>query len=135
MTKEKLEAYKSMNAEIIELRERVMFLKNDDSIIKADTVLDYRTGQGIPKRIEGVDQKAYWRKRNRYVDRIKQLQKECDDIEDWVENISDSMTRRIFRLAYIDGVSFKEIGMMLNMDRSNVGKKIRAYISKDPVKK
>lgn len=130
MTKERLEEYRSMKEEISELKERVSLLKNDDSVIKADTILDYRTGQGIPKRIEGIDQRAYWHKRKHYLNRIQELRKACDEVEEWVEGIEDSMTRRIFRMVYMDGMSQTEVGTILHLDRSRISRRITDFIKK-----
>lgn len=128
MTRELLESYKSMKAEIVELKSRLEHLKDDESLIDADTVLDYRSGHGIPKSIVGYDSGRYWRKHRKYDEKIKVLQEKCDMVEEWVEEIKESETRRIFRMAYLDGMSYTEIGRVLHVDRSSIGKRIKAYM-------
>lgn len=129
MDRGKLEAYRSMTAEIAELQDKLENLKDDENLIDADTVLDYHTGHGIPRSIVGVNHNRYWRKRQKYYNRIKELQAECDQIEEWVEQIQDSMTRRIFRMVYIDGMLQKEAGRILHIDRSRISQKISDYLT------
>lgn len=128
MTRETLAAYRSMLAEIAELRSKLENLKDDENLIDTDTVLDYHTGQGRPRRIVGVNQNRYWQKRQQYKSRIEELQAECDRIEEWVEQIQDSMTRRIFRMIYIDGLRQNEVGRILHLERSGVSRKISFYL-------
>lgn len=125
-----MESYKSMLDEKEELRYKLENMKDDETLIDADTVLDYSTGQGIPRSIVGVNQSRYWRKRQQYIRRIEELQAECDRVEEWVEQIRDSMTRRIFRMVYMDGMSQKEVGKVMHLDRSRISRKISAYMSK-----
>ena len=128
MTKKRLEEYRSAKEEISELSEKIRSMEKDEAFIKADTVLDYRTGQGIPKRIMGFDVNAYWKKRRRYAEKLEALQKECDEVEEWIEAIEDSMTRRVFRMAYVDGLSQTTIGAVLHLDRSRISRKITDYL-------
>lgn len=129
MTRERLEAYQSMRAEIRELSERLDNLKNDETI--ADTVLDYRSGQGIPTKIVGLDRERYWRRRQQYSERIASMNEECLKIEEWVEQIGDSMTRRIFRMVYLDGMSQTEVGNALHIERSGISRRITEHLRRD----
>ena len=131
MTKKRLESYLSIKAEIEELQEKEKQLQDDESLVMADTVLDYRTGYGIPKSIVGFDATHYWRKKERYKKRIEELQAEMDEIEEWVEQIKDSLTRRIFRMSYIDGRNQAEVGKALHLERSGISRRISEYLRKE----
>lgn len=135
MTRAELESYRSMRGEIRELRERINNLKDDDSIVDADTILDYKTGKGIPKTIVGVNMERYWRKKRRYEKKIENLQSECSRIEEWIEDIEDSITRRIFRLTYIDGKTQLEVGRAVRLERSVISRRIKEYMQRKETQK
>ena len=128
MTREKLEQYISMQEEIEELTERLKNLKNDEDLILADTAKDYNSGKGVTVDLVGFDQDKYWKRRQRYEKKIRNLVNECSEIESWVERIEDSLTRRIFRLTYLQGLTLTDTGELVHMDRTTVGKRIRAYL-------
>lgn len=129
MTKEMLESYKSMEAEIKELKVKIENLaeaETDNSVI-----LDYKTGFPRPQSVVGVDEKRYYSKLARYQNKIKELQEACDKIEAFVEDIPDSLTRRIFRLTYIEGNSMETVGKKVGLDKSNVSRKIDRYLKEN----
>ena len=68
-----------------------------------------------------------------YQDRLKYARSEAMKIEKFISDIPDSELRQIFEYRYIDGKKIREIGELLNMDRSNIGKKINAYINFPPI--
>lgn len=58
---------------------------------------------------------------------FERLKRECDEIEAFIESISDSQLRRIFRMRYIDGKSLFVIGNKVHLDKSNVSRKINYF--------
>lgn len=58
---------------------------------------------------------------------FEQLKRECAEIEAFIESISDSQLRRIFRMRYIDGKSLFVIGNKVHLDKSNVSRKINLF--------
>lgn len=126
MTKDQLESYKSKIAEIAELQYKLEHI----NVIEHDTILDYRKGYPIPQAVIGVNLDKYKKKEKKYTQKIETLRKECEEIEDFIEAIPDSLTRRIFRMYYIEGKSQKDISQIIHMDRSSVGKKVNRYFSK-----
>ena len=126
MTKQQLESYRSMKEEIAELKYKLNHLGQDDSLIGNDVIMDYRSGYPVPQSVVGYDFEKEWRLKTRYREKIAQLEKMCLDVEEFIENIPDSMTRRIFRLYYVDGKKQKEIAVLVHMDRSTISKKINA---------
>lgn len=128
MTKQQLESYRSMKEEITELKQKLKDLSQDESLIENDTIMDYRSGYPIPQAVLSIDWKKYDRIKNKYEHRILNLEKECEEIENFVEEISDSMLRRIFRMYFLSGKSQKEIGMAVHLDKSNVSRKIENFL-------
>ncbi len=126
MTKQQLEAYRSMKEEITELKYKLAHLGQGDSLIGNDVIMDYRSGYPVPQSVVGYDFEKEWRIKTRYRERIARLEKLCQEVEEFIENIYDSRTRRIFRMYYIDGKKQKEIAKLIHMDRSTVSRKIDA---------
>lgn len=128
MTKKRLEAYRSEKQEIIELRHKLHSLKVED-YIGNDVIMDYRSGFPVPQSVAGTDIGAYWAHQDRLISEISCLDQRCQEIEQWIDQIPDSMTRRIFRLYYEDGQGQQAIAKQLYIDRSVVSRKISNYIN------
>lgn len=126
MTREQLESYRSMKEEIKELQYKLDHLGEADSVIGNDVIMDYRSGYPVPQAVVGVDWDKTDRLHDRYVGRIVRLQKACGEVENCIEGIEDSMTRRIFRMYFLEGMKQKEIAKIVHMDRSVVSRRINA---------
>lgn len=128
MTKEILQSYRSKKDEIVELDWVLRHRWQDEGLIGNDVVFDYRDGYPRPQSVVGFDYDRYDKLQER--DRIKKeaLEKECAEIEEWVEAIPDSLTRRIFRMMYIQGRKQKQVAKDVHLDRSRVSRKIDKYL-------
>ena len=128
MTKEILQSYRSKKDEIVELDWVLRHRWQDDGLIGNDVVFDYRDGYPRPQSVVGFDYDRYDRLQER--DRIKKeaLEEECAEIEEWVEAIPDSLTRRIFRMLYIQGRKQKQVAKAVHLDQSRVSRKIDEYL-------
>lgn len=128
ITKELLQGYRSKKDEIQELD---YILKNrwrDEGLIGNDVIFDYSKGYPMPQSVVGFDQAKYERLQDRDQRRKEQLEKECVEIEEWVEAIPDSLTRRIFRMCFIDGRKQKDVARAVHLDRSRISRKIDSYL-------
>lgn len=128
MTRERLEGYRSCREEIQELQYKLDHLGEGDSLIGNDVIMDYRDGFPRPQSVVGYDYDKYERLRKAYGSRIEKLQAECAEVELWIEAIPDSLTRRIFRMYYVDGMNQKQIGRIVHLDRSRISRKIDEYL-------
>ena len=128
MTKEILQSYRSKKDEIVELDWVLRHRWQDEGLIGNDVVFDYRDGYPRPQSVVGFDYDRYDRLQDR--DRIKKeaLEEECAEIEEWVEAIPDSLTRRIFRMLYIQGRKQKQVAKAVHLDQSRVSRKIDEYL-------
>ncbi|MGE9882112.1 hypothetical protein [Blautia obeum] len=100
-------------------------------MIGNDVIFDYSKGYPMPQSVVGFDSEKYEHLQDRDMNRKKRLEAECAEIEDFVDEIQDSITRRIFRLYYIDGknpVKQKEIAKKVHLDQSRVSRKIDEYL-------
>lgn len=122
ITKELLQGYRSKKDEILELD---YILKNrwrDEGLIGNDVIFDYSKGYPMPQGVVGFDKEKYDRLQCRDQRRKEQLEQEC------VEAITDSITRRIFRMCFIDGRRQKDVAKAVHLDRSRISRKIDDYL-------
>lgn len=135
MTRERLAAYRSNKAEILELDYVLNNRWKSDTMIGNDVVFDYSKGYPMPQSVVGFDQDKYERLQERDLNRKERLEKECEEIEQFVDAIQDSITHRIFRKYYIDGwrsVKLEDVAKKVHMSRSGVGKKIDRFLKVSP---
>lgn len=128
MEREQLERYRSQKEEIRELRYKLEHLGAGDSLVGNSTIFDYSTGFPRPQAVVGYDYEKERRLRERYETRLAKLQADCEETEQWIEAVSDSQTRRIFRMYYLEGETQQKIGKRLHLDQSSVSRKIENFL-------
>ena len=128
MEREQLERYLSQKEEIRELRYKLEHLGAGDSLVGNSTIFDYSTGFPKPQAVVGYDYEKERRLRERYETRLAKLQADCEETEQWIEAVSDSQTRRIFRMYYLEGETQQKIGKRLHLDQSSVSRKIENFL-------
>ena len=131
MTKERLESYRSNKMEILELDYVLGNRWRSDTMIGNDVIFDYSKGYPMPQSVTGFDYEKYSRLQDRDLRRKNKLEAECKEIENFVSGITDSVTRRIFRIYYIDGrknVTQRDVAKKIHLDRSSISKKVDAYL-------
>ena len=87
MTKERLASYRSNKQEIKELDWMLNNRWKSESMVGNDVVFDYSKGYPMPQSVVGFDQKKYERLQNRDLRRKTHLEKENEEIEDFVSQI------------------------------------------------
>ena len=80
-----------------------------------------------PPAVVGVDEDLLQRRRERYQERKAALEQECEEIESYIENIADGLSRRILRMRYIDGMTQQRIARKVHMSQSAVSKRIEKF--------
>ena len=130
ITKELLNTYRSKKDEIREIEWRLNNRWRDDNMIGNDVILDYSKGYPMPQSVVGFDQEKYERKQDKDIRRKLGLEKECEAMEEFVDSIQDSITRRIFLMSFLERrkKSQREIARVVHLDRSNISKKIDKYL-------
>lgn len=131
MTRERLAAYRSNKAAILSLEYVLNTRWQSDTMIGNDVIFDYSTGYPIPQNVVGFDQEKYQRLQDRDRKRKEKLEKECEEIEQFVEEIEDTQLHSIFRMYYIDGVHpviQTQVAEQMHMERSTISKKIDKYL-------
>ena len=128
MDREQLERYLSQKEEIRELRYKLEHLGEGDSLIGNSTIFDYSTGFPRPQAVVGYDYNKERRLRAQYSTRLAKLRYDCEETEQWIESISDSQTRRIFRMRFLEGMILEQIGKKMHVDKSTVSRKIDNFL-------
>ena len=128
MTKEMLQSYRSKKDEIVELDWWLRHRWQDEGMIGNNVVFDYRKGYPRPQSVVGFDYDRYDRLQDRDNAKKALLEKECAEIEEFVESIPDSLTRRIFRMSFIDGRKQKYVAKAVHLDQSRVSRRIDDYL-------
>lgn len=124
MTKERLEEYRSNKDEIKELEYKLAHLGEGDSLVDNDVVFDYRTGYPQPQAVVGVDWEKHDRLKASYQNLLDRLRKDCAEVEEWINRISDGQMRRVFRMRYVEGLRMRTICEKTYMDRSTIYRKM-----------
>ncbi len=127
MTLELLKGYKSKKEEIRELSYKLEHIEDNDNLVGNDIIFDYRSGYPRPQAVVGTDRERYYRLSNRWSNRRALLEEECQQVEEFVESIPDSLTRRIFRQRFIEGKTQEEVSRDLYISQSSISKKINHF--------
>ena len=136
MTRERLEAYRSNNDEIKELQGKLQKMGTEEGkekLVESDTIIDYRKGYPRPQTVTGYNYSKEQRLRQRYSSRIEKLQREQEEIEQWIFEIEDSKIQRIFRLRYLEGMRQEKIAQKVHMAQSGVSRRIDEYLKNNNV--
>ena len=128
ITKEMLQSYRSKKDEIAELDWVLRHRWQDEGMIGNNVVFDYRKGYPRPQSVVGFDYDRYDRLQDRDNAKKALLEQECAEIEEFVESIPDSLTRRIFRMSFIDGRKQKYVAKAVHLDQSRVSRRIDDYL-------
>lgn len=114
VTRKLLDDYRKIKREIPILEIELEEMKTTDSGIGNSTILDYRTGQARPQSVVGFDRELY-RRRKKTLEKKKAQIKAVDQ---WINQIEDGQTRCIFRMYYIDGMTWIRIAAKTGYSKS-----------------
>lgn len=129
MTRERIEMYQSNKEEIQELTYKLTHLR--ENMVGNSVILDGRTGIPRPQAVVGVDEELLQRRRERYEERKAALEQECEEIESYIESITDSINRRILRMRYIDGMTQQRIARKVHMSQSAISRKVEKFFTEN----
>lgn len=127
MDKQRLEAYRSNLAEIKELEKKLADLPGSDSLIGNSVIMDYRRGYPQPQSVVGYDYELESSRRERWEKRKAKLQADVNEVEEWIEAIPDGLTRRCFRMYYVDGLTQNNVAKKVHLCQAEVSKKLSTF--------
>ena len=105
ITRKLLDSYRKMKREIPTLAAELAEMKQGDNGLCNSTILDYRTGESRPQSVVGFNQGLYDR-RQKILDEKKA---KCKAVEKWINAIEDGQTRCVFKMFYLDGMTWEKI--------------------------
>lgn len=123
MTKHELQQMKKLKSEIKDLQERIDRNKFNPKNEVADTVKDYRTGQGKTIVIQGYGSEEWKRLQMKYTQRLGDITRRLLLCEIFLDMVNDSEMRQILRYRYEDGMTHEEIGAKMGFSRQAIQKK------------
>lgn len=105
ITRKLLDRYYKQKREIPLLERELVDMRTTDAGIGSSTIFDYRTGQPIPQSVAGFDGKLYDHRRNI----LEREKAEVKAVEDWIQGIPDGQTRCVFRMFYMEKMTWEAI--------------------------
>lgn len=60
--------------------------------------------------------------------RRKKVLAEIEEVEEFIDRMSEGVDKQIFEMIYLDGMTQKEVGDIIHLERSGISKKISAII-------
>ena len=126
MTRKEMEQCISLRYEIKAIEDS---MKSPKSTYVVVFYKDYRTGKGIPKAKQEVDNGESEMKalRKQLLSRRRRLMKKLQAAESFIDTIDDSEMRTILRMYYINGDSQKDIGESMHYTQTAISAKIRTF--------
>ena len=103
VTKKELGQYRSLCDEIIELETAIKENTEHSTVRGSDATFPYLSH---PMQVSGVQSTTD--NQNTLI-KVRKLKLKKQEIENFIENIEDSLTRRIFRLRFIDGKNWVKV--------------------------
>ena len=107
MTKKTLSNYRKLKKEIPLLEYELSELKTTDKGIGNSVILNGKNGSKKPESIVGFDEKKYLRRKAA----MMKKREEVAAVEEWIYGIEDAQTRCVFKMYYIDGLSWEQVAM------------------------
>lgn len=114
ITRKLLDSHKRRKREIPLLELELSEMQKGDNGIGNSTVFDYRDGYPRPQSVVGFDWPLY-EHRKKTLDRKKE---QVQAVEKWINSIEDGQTRCVFRMFYIDGMSWGKIASKTGYSKS-----------------
>lgn len=126
LTKKELAQYRSICDEILELETNIKKNTEHSTVRGSDTDFPYLSH---PMQVSGLQSTK--ENENRLI-RVHKLKLKKQDIERFIDNIEDSLTRRIFRMRFVEGFNWVKVAMQVGGDNTADGarKIVDRYLQK-----
>ena len=105
MTREKLDRYRKLLKEIPVLENELAELWLTEKGMGNSVILNGKNGSKKPESVVGFDYDRYDRRK----EALQRKKEEARAIREWIEAIEDGQTRCVFRMLYVDGMTWERI--------------------------
>lgn len=141
--KELFEQYAAMRLEHADLKKRISRMQRELKLLKnsqvADTVTGSREDLTIgPIKVVGKPTKQYAEQSkrlaaliNRYNKNAEALEVKLEEVEQYLDTLTDSRIRTILRLRYVDGYTLTDVGMRVGLTKPGVQSAIDRFFKKE----
>lgn len=140
MTKQELSGHFWLQHEVKRQEKRLARLRKKQQLIReqgevGDTVRDYKTGKGIPVRIEGVPEEEFTLPlmikllEEEIEKNIKESQAEAVKIERYIQTIENPKIRELMRSRFLDCMSWEEVAEANFVAKDYARSLIREFIN------
>ena len=114
ITRDMLNNYRRLKREIPILEAELVEMKKGDNGFNNSTIFDYRDGYPRPQSVVGFDWPLYEHRKkvlNSKKERVKA-------VERWINSIEDGQTRCVFRMFYVEGMTWVQIAAEVGYSKS-----------------
>lgn len=119
-----LKQYRSICAEIEELNMAITSKTVNNTVTGSDSCFPYT------KHSMSVGGLTYTDENRRLLIKLHRLEWKRDEIEDYIESIEDSLTRRMFKMRFIQGCSWAQVAHRTNNTTDSARMKCIRYMDK-----
>lgn len=130
VTEDLLKDYRSMKDELAETKYKLYHLDDNDAMIGNDVIFDYSTGQPIPQSVVGYDYAKHNRMQTMYENRIKRITEHMEAVEEYIDGLPSSISRRVMSMFYLQGMTQKSISCTIHKSQAKVSRILSAELSK-----
>ena len=123
MDRQKLQQLRKLRKERESLKERLDNHRFNPKEEVADTVKDYRTGQGKTVVVRGYGDEQWKKLQMKYLEKVGRLTSEILRMEMFLDKVQDAEMRQILRYRYEDGMTHAEVGEKMGYSRETIQKK------------
>ena len=109
MTIKRLEGYHKLMQNIMILRWDLNEMNTTEAGLGNSVINDYTGGYAQPQAVVGFDGDRYRKKRKK----LDKKETEAEEVRNWVAEIEDEATRKVFEYFYLDKLPWKEIAKRL----------------------
>ena len=114
MTRAKLDRYRKLVQEIPILECELRELWLTDKGMGNSVIINGKNGSKKPESVVGFDHERY----NRRKESLQRKKEEARAIREWIEAIEDGQTRCVFRMFYVDGMTWERIASKTGHNKS-----------------
>ena len=133
MTRAKLDGYRKLVQEIPILECELRELRLTDKGMGNSVIINGKNGSKKPESVVGFDHERY----NRRKESLQRKKEEARAIREWIEAIEDGQTRCVFRMFYVDGMTWERIASKTGHSKSSDYPRLMirdAYLKKMKIK-
>ena len=126
MTKKELAQYRSLCDEILDIETSIRKNTEHSTVRGSDAEFPYLSH---PMQVSGLQDTTD--NQNTLI-RVRKLKLKKQEIENFIDNIEDSLTRRIFRLRFVEGKNWVQVAVRIGGDNTPDGVRmaVKRYLQK-----